>query len=197
MSDQRGREFDTFDTEPLTDDVLDEAVVFIRSANPFAQHTWGWDAGRFIDFRWGGNTLRDGAEPGFFGRHGTVVRRGGEVVALVLAEEGGDDHCILTARDDPNLLDWALQDLLDRRAGQRVVLLPSDDAAWVHEVIGRHGFVQGEAAGLEWGYDLGDVPEPVEPEGFVVESIRGPEDYAGIDRCLADAFGGDRGRTSV
>lgn len=199
MNDERSREFDT---APLADDVLDEAVEFVRSANPFSQHTWGWDAGRFIDFRWGGNVLRDAAEPGFFERNGTVVRRdgdgGGDVVALVLAEDGGNDHCILTARADPNLLGWALEDLLDRREGardgERVVLLPSDDAAWVHEVIGRRGFVKGEAAGLDWGYDLGDVPEPVEPEGFVVDSIRGPEDYAGIGRCLADAFGGDRDR---
>ncbi len=186
-----------FDTTPLADAVLDEAVAFVKSANPFAQHTWGWDAGRFIDFRWGGNINRDAAEPGFFERNGTVVRRGGEIVALVLAEDGGDDHCILTAREDPELLDWALRNLLDRRRGERLVLLPADDATWVHEVIARHGFVKGEVAGLEWGYDLDDVPEPIEPEGFVVDAIRGPEDYAGIGRCLEGAFGGTRDRTPV
>lgn len=185
-------------TAPLTDDVVDEALAFVRSANPFAQHTWGWDAGRFIDFRWGGNVLRDAAEPGFFERHGTVVRRdgegGGEIVALVLAETGDDDHCILTARPDPDTLDWAVRDLLGRRRGERVVLIPSDEATWVHEVIARHGFVRGEVAGIDWGYDLGDVPEPFEPEGFVVDVVRGPEDHAGIGRCLALAFGGDPNR---
>jgi len=186
-----------FDTAPLTDDVLDELIAFLKSANPFSQHTWGWNTGRFIDFRWGVNVLNDSAEPRFFQRHGTVVRRGGDVVALVVAEEGGDDFCILTAREDPNTLDWALQELLERRQGARVVLCPSDEAAWVHEVLGRHGFAKGDVAGLEWGYDLGNVPEPLEPESFVVDSIRGPEDYAGIDRCLAGAFGGTRDRIPV
>ena len=77
------------------------------------------------------------------------------------------------------------------------MLIPSDDAAWVHEVIGRHGFTKGEAAGIDWGYDLHDVPEPIEPEGFVIDSIRGPEDYAGIGRCIAEAFGRDADWISV
>jgi len=42
MSEERGRDFDT---APVTDDVLGESIEFIRSANPFCQHTWGWDAG--------------------------------------------------------------------------------------------------------------------------------------------------------
>ncbi|MDX2378950.1 MAG: GNAT family N-acetyltransferase [Acidimicrobiia bacterium] len=186
-----------FDAAPLTDDALEESIEFMKSANPFCQHTWGWDTGRFIDFRWGGNVLRDAAEPGFFERHGAVVRRGDDVVALVLAEVGADDHCILTARRDTTTLDWALQELLERRHGERLVLYPSDEAAWVHEVIRRHGFVRGEVAGLEWGYDLGDVPEPFEPESFVVDSIRGPEDYASIDRCLEGAFGGNMDRIPI
>lgn len=48
MGAELGRDFVT---ARLTDDVLDEAVQFIRSANPFAQQTWGWDAGRFVDCR--------------------------------------------------------------------------------------------------------------------------------------------------
>ena len=182
---------------PLTDDALAEAIAFMRSANPFLQHAWGWDTGRFIDFRWGANVLRDGDEPGFFERHATVLRRGEDMVALVLAEVGADDHCILTAREDPETLDRALQHLLDRRPADRLVLCPSDDAGWVHEVIARRGFERGQAAGLEWGYDLGDVPDPVEPAGFVIEPIRGPEDYAGVDRCLAGAFGGTRDRVPI
>ena len=186
-----------FETTPLVDAVLGEAVAFVRSANPFAKHTWGWDAGRFIDFRWGGNVLREQADPGFFERNCMVVRRAGEIVALVVAETGETDHCILTAREQPDVLDWALRDLLARGDGVPVALLPSDEAVWVHQVISGNGFVRGEPAGLEWGYDLGDVPEPFEPDGFVVEAIRGPEDYAGIDRCLQGAFGGSRDRTAV
>ncbi len=190
----RGREFVT---APLTDAALDAAVEFAKSANPFAQHTWGWDAGRFIDFRWGGNIRRDAGEPGFFERNAAVVRHGDEVVALVVAEVGADDHCILTAHEDPELREWALLDLLRRRGGGRLVLIPSDDATWVHGVIARHGFTKSAVAGLEWGYDLDDVPDAVEPEGYVVDSIRGPEDFAGVGRCLAGAFGGDADRSPV
>ena len=42
---------DALTEEALTDASLDEAIQFIRSGNPFAQHTWGWDMGRFIDWR--------------------------------------------------------------------------------------------------------------------------------------------------
>ena len=180
-------------TAPLTDDALDEAMAFMKVASPFSQYAWGWDTGRFVDFRWAGNaSVRAVAEPGFFERHGTLVRSGDDVVALVLAEEGAEDHCILTASEDPDTLEWALRWLVENRPGERLVLYPCDDAAWVHEVIALHGFVRGEQAGLEWGFDLGDVPELFEPEGFAVDFIRGPEDYAGISRCIGGAFGGNR-----
>lgn len=48
----------------------------------------------------------------------------------------------------------------------------------MHQVIERHGFTRGEPAGLEWGYDLEDVPEPFEPEGFVIDFVRSPQDYS-------------------
>lgn len=44
--------------EPLTDHNLDEVIAFFRAANPFAQHTWGWDTGRFMDWRWGSIAMR-------------------------------------------------------------------------------------------------------------------------------------------
>ena len=75
-------------TEPIDDVNLEDAIRFLQSANPFAEHTWGWETGRFIDWRWGGNILRDSEEPGFFSRHGTIVRRGDAIAALVLSEVG-------------------------------------------------------------------------------------------------------------
>lgn len=185
------------DAAPLTDDVLDEAIAFLQSANPFCEYTWGWETGRLIEFRWAGNVLRAADKPGFFERHGTLVRRGDEVVALVVAEYGADDHCVLTAGEDPDTLDFAVQLLLERRPGERLVMMPSDEATWIHEVLMRHEFVKGEVAEIGWGYDLGDVPEPFEPEGFTVDSVRGHEDYAGIDRCLQAAFGGKGNRVRV
>jgi len=187
-----------FETEPLTDDVLAEAIGFIRSANPFAQHTWGWDAGRFIDFRWGGNILREEAAPGFFERNGTLVRRsadgneggeGGEIVTLVLAESGGDQRCILTAGEDPDMLDWALRDLLqrqepqERQGGDPIVLLPSDDADWVRQEGEGDDwiclFVTTLGAGIrQWGTELKDAGEYLRSHAVQALALEGAEAYA-------------------
>jgi hypothetical protein len=43
----------------LSNDNLDEVTTFIRRSNPFAQKTWGWDTGRFMDWRYGFNTARN------------------------------------------------------------------------------------------------------------------------------------------
>ncbi|NNC73995.1 MAG: GNAT family N-acetyltransferase [Acidimicrobiia bacterium] len=183
---------------PLTDDVLVEALAFVKAANPFVEYTWGWETGRFIDFRWAGNNvLRRADDALFFEKHCTLLRRGDNLVGLIVAEYGRDDHCILTQSEDPATVDWAVQWLLDRRDGQRLTLYPSDEATWVHEVLEGHGFARGDVAEMGWGFDLGDVPDPFEPEGFVVEPIRGPEDFAGIDRCLSMAFGRELGREAV
>jgi len=39
--------------EPLNLANLPQVVDFFRAANPFAQKTWGWDTGRFVDWHWG------------------------------------------------------------------------------------------------------------------------------------------------
>lgn len=91
----------------------------------------------------------------------------------------------------------ALEWLVDKYEGPRLVLYPGDEAGWLHEVLADHGFAKGEIAGLEWGYDISQA-EPVDaPEGFIVDSLAGPEDYPGIDRCLEGAFGGDNNRIPV
>ena len=118
----KGNEMD-ITTQPLTDEHLDDAIRFLRSANPFAEHTWGWETGRFLDWRWGGNILRDQAEPGFFARNGTVIVRNNDIAALVIAESGAEDHCILTATDDAELFDAALAWLLEETRRAAVDLL--------------------------------------------------------------------------
>lgn len=185
-------------SQPLTDEHLDEAIAFLRAANPFAEHAWGWETGRFLDWRWSGNVLRDQAQPGFFARNGTVIRRSYEVVALVLAEGGAEDHCILTATDDADLVEAALASLLEMRDGQRTVFYPSDEAAWLHDVFAAAGFEKGEVEEMGWGYDitkLGDLPLPA--DGFVIDHVKGESDYPEIARCLQGAFGGDGDRIAV
>lgn len=186
----------TWRTEPLTDQI-DETLTFMRASNPFAEHTWGWETGRFVDFRWGGNIVREVARPGFFERHCTLVRRGDDLVAMIIAETGDDDHCVITPDEDPETLDWAVHWLLARRRGSRTLLLPSDEAAWIHDVLGRHRFSRGDVADVAWEYDLTDVPEPPEPMGYVVGTSLGPEDFPAIDRVLEGAFGGNRNRVPL
>ncbi len=187
--------------EPIGDTDLDEAIRFLQSANPFAEHTWGWETGRFIDWRWAGNTLRDLERPGFFERHGTVVRRGSAgnaIVALVVSEYGADDHCIVTAREDASLVDSALEWLIDRREGTGLSLLPADDASWVHEVLTARGFEKGELVEASWQFDVTGLEGPTEPpEGFVIDSLAGEADFPEIQICLEGAFGGGRDRIPV
>ncbi len=186
--------------EPLGDDHLADALAFLRSANPFSQRTWGWDTGRFIDWRWGSNTLRSDDSPGFFARHGAVMRYERRIVGLVISEVGADDHCVLTALPDRSLLAAALTWLINRHDGDSLVLYPSDDAGWVHGVLTDLGFDRGEVAGLEWGYDLTtlDAAGP-DPAGFVIDTLSHDRsaDFAGIDQCLEGAFGGMRDRVRV
>ena len=182
----------TIETEPLTDGRLDEAIAFMRSANPDAQATWGWDTGRFVDWRWGSNSLREAESPGWFRRHGTIVRRDGAIAAMVIAEEGGPDHCILTAAEDAGLvgdaLDWLIAD-----HSNGLSLTCSDEAHWLHELLTRHGLEKAGAAGVEWEYDLTDGPAPTRsPDGFAITGLSPDRtsDYDGITRCLQRAFGG-------
>lgn len=177
-------------TQPLTDDQLDEAIEFLRSANPFAQHTWGWETGRFIDWRWGGNVLRAGDEPGFFARSGTVVRRNGEIAALLIAESGREDHCILNATDDSELFDSVLALLLAERKGQPTVFYPSDEATWIHDVLVDHGFTQGDKEEVSWGYDLTQLADlPPAPDSFTIDHVSSESDYPEVAACLEGAFG--------
>ncbi|MGI9584431.1 MAG: GNAT family N-acetyltransferase [Acidimicrobiia bacterium] len=185
-------------SQPLTDENLENAIQFLRSANPFAEHTWGWETGRFLDWRWGGNTLRDRAEPGFFAKHGTVVERNNAIAALVVAERGAEDHCILTATEDADLVDAALTSLLQGRDGQSTIFYPSDEATWVHEVLIAHGFAKGEVVEMGWGFDVTRLDAlPPAPDAFVVDHVTGESDYPEIARCLKGAFGGEGDRIAV
>lgn len=71
--------------EPLSDATLAEVVEFVHRSNPFAQKTWGWDSGRFMDWRWGTNTRRGVESP-------RVVRRQRPALAGRGADPGAVDR---------------------------------------------------------------------------------------------------------
>lgn len=190
--------------EPLTDETLDEAIAFVRRANPFSQQTWGWDTGRFIDWRWGGNTVRDAAEPGWFSLHCRVFRDRGGIEALAIAEYGdlSESVCLLTEGEAPDVVRRALDVTVPSRneQGSGLALDVAVDATWLQGVLGDRGFEEGPVEGHEWEYELASVSTRAEvPDGFTIESLGDDreDDYAGIEAVIQAAFEFDRPHTPV
>jgi GNAT superfamily N-acetyltransferase len=180
--------------EPLTETGLGEVIAFMRRSNPFAQHTWGWDTGRFIDWRWGSNSLRERAQPGWFSRHCRVFREGPDIAAVAVREYGEHNACIITGSEDTATVSYVLLRLMDDHAGRGIGLSLDvlDEAEWLHPPLRDHGLVRTPGAGHEWEYDLTriGVPPPT-PEGFAIDSLASeqPGDVDGIAACIGAAFG--------
>jgi len=182
--------------ESLTDDNLTEVFEFVRTSNPTPQEVWGWDAGRFVDWRWGSNTKAEAANPGWFAEHGRVFRLGGGVAALALAEYGGDEVCILTETPDREIVGSVIEALDARRSdgGAGLRLTVSESATWLTPAFDQFGFVETPRTAIEWEYHLADVPAASKlPAGFTVETLSDErsDDYAGIAECIKRAFSSD------
>lgn len=183
-------------SEPLSDDTLAEVFEFIRSANPFAQHTWGWDTGRFVDWRWGSNTEHEREHPGWFATHARMFRSKGTIRAVRIAESGARDVCIITSRPDPDLVAAILADLIAERtkAGTGFNLDVLDTPPWLEAVLRDNGLTPQPDAGHEWEYALArtDMAYGL-PDDFEMQNLAtGPDDaYSGIASCIAAAFGTD------
>lgn len=183
--------------EALTNANLEEVVAFLRESNPFAQKTWGWDTGRFMDWRWGSNTIADQQEPGWFSTHCTLFRDRVGIKALAIAEEGHDDTCIITSEEDPDsvrsVVDWLIGQRVGRNAGLRFEA--AERAVWLAAVLRECGLIEERGTGNEWEYDLSTLPEPVVlAEGFTIAplGIDRAADYRGIADCISAAFNTDR-----
>lgn len=179
--------------EALTGENLDAVVAFVRRSNPFAQKNWGWDTGRFVDWRWGSNTRSDAEHPGWFANHCRVFRSDGELAAVAVAEYGGDDVCIITEGPNTAVVASVVAVLIKRRSDDGVGLRfeVADTATWLRSVFDRFGFVETPRTGTEWEYELAGVPDTSRiPAGFAVESLTDdrPADYAGIAECIQLAF---------
>jgi hypothetical protein len=179
--------------EELNDHKLDEIVSFFRVANPFAQHNWGWDTGRFVDWRWGSNTLREAQKSGWFSQHCHVFRDGPDIVAVCVAEYGQDDVCIITRTEERevvrHVLDWLIEQ--HRQRGVGLGFEVNDAAVWLAELFASAGLYEQRVTGHEWEYDLNlAAVSPLVPADFVVESLTDEpaEDYPGIAECIKAAF---------
>jgi ribosomal protein S18 acetylase RimI-like enzyme len=179
--------------EPLTDANLDDVVAFFHAANPFAQLTWGWDSGRFMDWRWGGNTRHLAEEPDWFSRHCTVVRDDDGIRAVLVDEDGNGEMCIITMGEDPESVSFVLDHLDDDQTAKASFEVAIVDG-WLADLFSARGFVEEGHTGHEWEYDLSNVPEPVVPDGFGLASLADglPDAHRGIADCLRAAFETDR-----
>ena len=180
-------------SEPLTSRNLDEVVEFFHRSNPFAQKTWGWDSGRFIDWRWGSNTLREATSPGWFSKNCRVFRHDGLIRAVFVAEYGHEDVCVITGGEDPEVVRVVLDWLDESRVGSGIGISFefSDTAEWLRGVFRAAGLRERAGTGNEWEYDLGRLPGSLRvPEGFTIESLTDDrsEDRAGIAECVRTAF---------
>jgi hypothetical protein len=180
--------------ESLTGDNLAEALAFMRASNPFAQKVWGWDTGRFVDWRWGINTIFEAASPDWFSRHGRLFRDDSGIRALTIAEYGSESECIITGRPDPEAVAQAFRWLIDRHTDRGMGLRFdfSDAEHWLRELFESFGFVDEGASGIEWEYDLRNLGHaPPVAEGFVIESLLDARDgeHAGIAACIRAGFG--------
>jgi len=182
------------ESEPLTAGSLDAVVAFMREANPFAQRTWGWDTGRFVDWRWGSNTASEAEQPGWFARHCRMIVASGEIRALAVSEYGGSDLCILTKGQESELVARILTGVIeDRRThGRSLTLDAASRSIWLREIFTTCGFDEDPKAGHEWEFDLThELPSVVAPDGFTISSLADaqPSDLEHIAECISAAFG--------
>ncbi len=179
--------------EALTDETLDEVIQFIRDSNPASQHTWGWDTGRFVDWRWGSNIIRADGDPAWFGKACRIFSDGPRIRAVSVAEYGADAECILTRGEDPGVVAYVLGLLIDRHRarGIEIGLEFANSAEWLREICREAGLSENKETGCEWEYDLGTVDTDVSlPDGFTMDSLGdSPDtDRRAIAECIELAF---------
>ena len=129
----------------LTDGNLDAVIAFLRDANPFAQHTWGWDTGRFIDWRWGHNELLEAESPGWLAEHCRIFSDAGGIRAVAVTEKDGEETYVITSAEDPT----AVRHALDRLLADHAIAAPVVHASYLPAENDGH-----DASGFTQGVDL-------------------------------------------
>jgi GNAT superfamily N-acetyltransferase len=183
--------------EGLTDATLAEVIQFVRDSNPFSQQTWGWDTGRFIDWRWGSNIIRAAANPEWFADACRIFRDGQGIRAVAIAEYGSQAECILTPRADAEVGAHILSILLarHRERGIEIGLEFAGSAEWLRDVCRDAGLAEKTETGCEWEYELESLDTDVAlPPGFAIDSLgdSADADRKEIAECIELAFDAPR-----
>lgn len=174
---------------------LGEVVDFFRSANPFAQKTWAWDTGRFVDWHWGAVSVAEMSASGWESEYCTVYREQNRIRAVRVAEYRGSDVAFITRDEDPVAVAHCLDRVLANRKGPKldVRLEFSDAAEWLRKVCAAAGLVEESNTGCDWEFDLEHQRDsPVLLDGFTIEHLEDDRDLEGIAECIRLAFGTDR-----
>lgn len=179
--------------EALTESTLDEAIQFVRECNPFAQQTWGWDTGRFTDWRWGSNILRAADNPNWFGDACRIFRDGDKIRALAVSEYGAAAQCVITLEEDREAASLVLGLLVERHQerGIGIAVEFSNSAEWLRDICRDLGMNEETETGCEWEYDLASVDTDFSlPEGFTIDSLSdSPDaDRGALAECIVLAF---------
>lgn len=180
-------------TEPLGPGNVDDVFEFVRSANPFAQHTWGWDSGRFVDWRWGSSPRFEAADPGWMSRHCTVYRDGADIAAVSIAEYGDDAECVLTRSEAPEVVATVLTSLLSDHGARDIALAFefSDRSEWLRSLFRHSGLTEETGIGHEWEYDLATISgPPSRSDDFTVGSLADETapSLGAVAGCIRRAF---------
>lgn len=182
----------------LTNEVLsekneNEVFNFMKQNGRFFQDTCGWDTGRFVDWSWGYNNLNLQENRNWFAENSRIFRKNGTITAVLIAEEGEDDFCILPESKEADtvreVLKWISENWVSLQKGLSFEL--NESAAWMTDVLKEKGYVEEKNTGNEWEYDLTSVStEVILPEGFTIESITpgDTKDMADIAGIFKEAF---------
>ncbi len=179
--------------EALTDETMDEVIQFVRESNPFPQQTWGWEAGRLVDWRWGSNIIRADGRSEWFGDACRIFRDGSKIRAVAVAEYGSDAECVLTPGKDPGVVAYVVGLLIERHRARGIGIgfEFASSAEWLREVCREAGLSENTETGCEWEYDLAAVDtEMTLPDGFAVDSLAlSPDtDRGALAECIQLAF---------
>ena len=122
---------------------------------PLHSTCWGWNTGRFIDWRWAGNAVRN-PDSGWFAEHGIIFRGADRIMAISVAEYG-ECRCLHPHLDeDPAAVAEIIPILAERHhaRGDALSLEFSEDAEWLRSLCAAAGMTEETNVGYEWEYDL-------------------------------------------